>query len=159
MPLGDLGNKVKVKVQSDTDRRVAGMQGVHRKIRVETEEGRQRAAKNKDLRAEATPSQSFSVLGGEGALGIGLVLGITLALINDFTDLVFWQKMSLVSQALDITTLIMLLLMVMFTSRAYFFSVFLVLSVFILEILPVIGVLPLWTFGVAAWYFANRQKD
>jgi hypothetical protein len=53
----------------------------------------------------------------------------------------------------------MLLLMVMFVSRAYFFSVFLVLVVFMLEIMPVLGVLPLWTIGVACWYFWNRQKD
>lgn len=148
---------VRVKVQSDTDRQLAGMQRVQRKIRVQADEGQR--AENKTLRADASPNQSFSVMGGDGALGIGLVLGMTLALINDFTDLVFWQKMSLVSQTLDITTLVMLLLMVMFTSRAYFFSVFLVLTVFILEILPVIGVLPLWTIGVAAWYFMNRRKD
>jgi len=146
-------------VQSDTDRRLTGMQGVQRKIKVQTEEGRRRA-EQKTLRAEAAPDKNLSIWGsGNGALGIGLVLGATLALINDFSDLVFWQKMSLVSQTLDITTLIMLIIMVMFLSRAYFFSVFLVLFVFILEIMPVIGVLPLWTFGVAAWYFANRQKD
>ena len=148
---------IKEKVQSDTDRQIAGIQKVQREISVKADEGRR--AEDKSLRAEASPSQNFSIMSGGGALGIGLVLGMTLALVNDFSDLVFWQKMSLISQTLDITTLIMLLLMVMFTSRAYFFSVFLIFTVFIIEILPVIGVLPLWTIGVAAWYFSNRQKD
>jgi len=157
MPPENFDNQIKVKVQGDTDRQLTGVRKVQRKINVQAADERQRAA-DKTLRADASPGQNLSLMGG-GALGIGLVLGITLALINDFTDLVFWQKMSLVSQTLDITTLIMLLLMVMFVSRAYFFSVFLVLVVFILEIMPVLGVLPLWTVGVAAWYFTNRKKD
>jgi hypothetical protein len=158
MTAENLDRQVKVKVQSDTDRKMAGMQRVQRKIRVQAaSEGRQ--GENKALRAEGSPSQNLSIMGGNGSLGIGLALGMTLALVNDFSDLVFWQKMSLVSQTLDITTLIMLLLMVMFVSRAYFFSVFLVLVVFMLEIMPVLGVLPLWTIGVACWYFWNRQKD
>jgi hypothetical protein len=157
MPDNNLQEPVRVKVQSDTDKQLAGMRRVQRKIRVQGDGGQQR--ERGDLRGEATPGENLSGWGLSGALGIGLVLGMTLGLVNDFSDLVFWRKMSLVSQTLDITTLIMLLLMVMFTSRAYFFSVFLVLIVFMLEIMPVIGVLPLWTIGVAAWYFMNRKKD
>lgn len=154
-----LPRKIGVKVQSDTDERLAKFQNMRRSnAKVKTEAASQGGSEKKELLGGETQGSDFNIIGVGGSTGIVLVLGFTLAIINDFSDLVLWQKMSLISQTIDLTTLIMVLFMVMFGSRAYFISVFIVLSVFLIEILPVIGVLPLWTIGIAVWYFANRKK-
>jgi len=150
--------KIGVKVQSDTDERLAQFQNMRRSnAKVKVEAVPQRTEK-KDF-SGATQGSGFTGMGMGGSIGIVMVLGLTMAVINDFSDLVLWQKMSLISQTIDITTLILVLFMVMFGSRAYFASIFIVLFVFLLEILPVMGVLPLWTIGMAVWYLANRKKE
>ena len=150
--------KIGVKVQGDTDERLAKFQNMRRSnAKVKVESTSQKAEK-KDFSGDAQ-GPGFSGMGIGGSIGIVLVLGFTLAAINDFSDLVLWQKMFLISQTIDITTLILVLFMVMFGSRAYFASIFIVLFVFLLEILPVMGVLPLWTIGMAVWYLMNRKKD
>lgn len=155
MPENTINRNVKLKVQSDTDEKLENFREMRRsqKLKVQAEKG-----KNQKKELVMGETSGSDIIESTGSLGIILGLGLTLSLINDFTDLVFWQKVSLVSQTLDITTLILILFMVMFASRAYFISIFLVLFIFLLEILPVIGVLPLWTIGTIAWYMANRKK-
>lgn len=159
MPENNLNTQIKVKVQEDTDKKVSKFKqarDLERKIKVQ-EDSHQ--SFKKELNPGETSGQDTDIFGVSGSIGIVLALGLTLALINDFSDLVFWQKVSLVSQTLDITTLILVLFMVIFASRSYFTSVFVIIFVFLLEILPVIGVLPLWTIGMAIWYMSNRKKN
>lgn len=154
----NVNRQIQVKAQSDTDQKLENfrkMRRADRRLRVEGSEGKNE--KKEIVMGEAMGNSD--VISSTGSLGIVMALGLTLSLINDFSDLVFWQKISLVSQTLDITSLLLILFMVIFASRAYFFSVFLIIFVFLFEILPVIGVLPMWTIGTAAWYFVNRKKD
>jgi hypothetical protein len=156
MPENNLQRQIKVKVQEDTDQRLASFREQRRKLKVQSES--QKKAGRKELLGGEASNTGSSFMDSSANLSIVLALGLTLALINDFSDLVLWQKVSLISQTIDITTLILVLFMVIFASRAYFFSVFLILFIFLFEIMPVIGVLPLWTAGIAAWYFINRKS-
>ncbi len=102
------------------------------------------------------PKNDFNLFGSDNLL-IFFFLGLTIAIINDFFDLVTWNQLSLIPQTLDITSLLLLLFLLIFSSRAVIFSVFLVFMVFILELLPVIGVFPWWTLGIVIWYLVARK--
>lgn len=156
---GTINRQIRVKVQGDTDQKLENFQNMRRSNRkIDTQASGGAKAENKELVLGEVQGGRPDIISSTGSLGIILALGLTLSIVNDFSDLVLWQKMLLISQTLDITTLILVLFMVMFASRAYFFSVFLILFVFLLEILPVLGVLPLWTIGITAWYLVNRKK-
>jgi len=157
--------QVRDKVQADTDERLARFQAMRRdervrqarnKIKVQVDRGEK--GDKKELRMGEDKSSPASAFHWGENLSIGLVLGMTLALVNDFSDLVTWQKTSLIAQTIDITTLVLLLFVLMFSSRAYFISIFIIIVAFLLELLPVSGVLPYWTIGMGLWYIANRNR-
>ena len=160
-----LGNQVEQKVQKDSKEDYARFEEmrrferggqIKRKVKYQILPGRRREKKELAL-AEAQDDFS-GIFQSEENLSLVFVLGLTLSLINDFSDLVTWHNASLVGQTIDITALILLASMMTFVSRAYFFSVSIVLFAFLLEMMPVVGVLPWWSAGVLAWYFINRRR-
>lgn len=129
------------------------------KAKLEVRAGSPKSAKKEIRLGEAIASQKDTFGEATGSTAILFGLGLTLSLVNDFSDLATWQTMTLVSQTLDIVALLMLLFVIGFTSRSYFVPIILFLVAFILEIMPVIGVVPWWTFAIIAWYFINRNKN
>jgi len=158
-------SQVGAKVQSDTEERLARFQEMRRDERKNQAERKikfqpvpAKRGEKKELSMGEAQGDSLGIFQSKENFSIVFALGMTIALVNDFFDLVTWQKISLISQTIDMTALILLLLVLMFASRAYFLTIFIVLFAFMLEILPVIGVLPWWTIGIAACYWANRSK-
>lgn len=88
-----------------------------------------------------------------------LILGLSLSIVNDFFDLVLWQKADLISSALDITLLFMFFLLLTLLGRSLLLSVGIIFFCFILEIVPVIGVVPFWTIGILIWFSLSRKKS
>lgn len=99
-----------------------------------------------------------SLLGYKGNLTFVLILGLTLSTINDFVDLIFWQRMDLLAPALDITLLFMFFLLLALLGRSLMLAVGLIFFTFILEIVPILGVIPFWTICIIAWYVLSRRK-
>jgi|GEM_PF-2276722 len=159
-------SQIKLKVQSGIEERAARFQKMRRnqktrwgrrkiKLQIAPERGKEK----KELKMGETREYSSDIFRSEENLGIVLILGFTLSLINDFSDLVTWRSAPLVAETLDITTLILLLFVLVFVSRAYFLSVAVVMVAFLSEALPVSGVLPWWTVGMAVWYWLNRRGE
>jgi len=163
---GSPENRIKLEVQEDTEERMARFQQMRRNERIKREKKKvkfeirpEKREEKKELRIGKTRTSLSDVFQPEENLGIVLVLGFTLALVNDFSDLVTWQSPSLIAQTLDMTLLILLLFILVFGSRAYFLSVVFIVTAFLLEALPISGVLPWWTIGMAVWYLADRKKS
>ncbi len=87
-----------------------------------------------------------------------LILGLTLSIVNDFLDLVLWQKADLISATLDITLLFMFFLLLTLLGRSLLISIGIIFFCFILEIVPVLGVIPFWTIGILLWFFLSKKK-
>lgn len=156
-------NSLNNKVKSDTENQVNSFNETRRLDRINSSQRKvvsqvKRAghSSRKDLRdTRVTDNLSFLDYGDNQK--IVFVLGLTLSLVNDFFDLVFWQNPLLLGQVFDITGLFLLLLLLVFWSRNQPITVFLIIFIFILEIVPVLGVIPFWTIGMALWYWGNRR--
>lgn len=88
-----------------------------------------------------------------------LILGLSLSVVNDFLDLVFWQKADLLAPTLDITLLFMFFLLLTLLGRSLLLSIGIIFFSFILEIMPVLGVVPFWTIGILMWFFLSKKKS
>lgn len=109
--------------------------------------------------AEGLETFPKSLMGSKENLLFVFILGISLALINDFLDLVLWHMANLLGATLDITVLFLFILILSFFSGSLIISTFIVIISFILEIIPIIGVIPFWTIAIAVWYGVSRKKS
>ena len=90
---------------------------------------------------------------------IALLLGLTVGLLNDIFDLVWWQNYPLISYTLDISSMILLIMVFTFLSNFSFINVLIIFSLFIIELMPVIGILPSWTLGILTIYAVSRMME
>lgn len=154
------------KIQSDTEKetnrfyeaRRAEIANHSRKAKAQVEGGRSRSTQKEMRIGQSLYLKTEHQKTDDGILTL-FGLGLTLALVNDFSDLVTWQALPLMSQALDLVALLLILFVLVFSSRTSFIAVFVMISAFVLEILPVSGVVPWWTVGIALWYLASRNKE
>ncbi len=163
----DIQNTLNNKIEGETESRVNNFEESRRTDRlrsmerkVQTDIIRQTASKRKAIsmgqsldKGLRSPSLDY-----DGNQKIVFILGLTLCLVNDFIDLVLWQNVFLLNQVLDLTALFLLLLLLTFFSKSYPLTVFLIITVFVLEIVPVLGVLPFWTIGIIFWYAINKKS-
>ena len=162
----DITRPVGQKIQSDTEQQVNQFSEARRrdrvtrsgKIKLQVQTGSQRSPIKEIRLGEAYSTKADQPDETTSSLLILLGLGLTLSLVNDFSDLVTWQSAILVGQAVDIVALLLLIFTTAFASKAHFISVFIIFFAFILEILPVIGVVPWWTMGIIALYIATKRK-
>jgi len=154
------------KVEEDTEKKTAEFMQMRQrerssrlakaKVKIEVTAGK---SEKKELSlGEIFGSKAGSVFDSDGSNTILLGLGLTIGLVNDFSDLATWQSMNLMSSALDIVALFLLLFVLTFASRTYFIAVVIILLAFVLEILPVVGIVPWWTIGVITWYAMARRQ-
>ena len=162
--MGSAENTLNDKVKDDTEdrinsfeeeRRADRMRGAERKVNSEITKAQKSA--RKDLSNSQLSSAPATYLDYGGNQKMVFILGITLALVNDFFDLIFWNNPLLLGQVFDLTALFLLMLLLIFFSKSYPLTVFLIFIVFILEIVPVLGVLPFWTIGLGLWYWSNKN--
>jgi hypothetical protein len=153
------------KIKADTEKQLNQFSEARRrdrasrtgKSRIEVQAGAQKSLSKEIRLGEAIASQKDTFGEATGGTAILLGLGLTLSLVNDFSDLATWQTMTLISQTIDIVALLLLLFVIGFTSRAYFVPIILFFLAFILEIMPVIGVVPWWTLAIIIWYGISRK--
>ena len=150
--------------------------GIDKKIRADTEERFKKGSRQVKVESKADPQKiplghykrelrigdvsqkrPANIFGGSSGLKIFLALGLTIGLVNDFFDLAIWNKISLVSQTLDITAMFLVLFILAFAGKRMAVAVTIVFGVFVLEMLPIIGVVPWWTIGVLAWYGMTKR--
>lgn len=112
-----------------------------------------------DKAAKSNESLENSFFNSRENLLFVLILGLSLSVVNDFLDLVLWQKVDLISAALDITLLFMFFLLLTLLGRSLLLSIGIIFFCFILEIMPVIGVIPFWTIGILIWFFLSKRKS
>ncbi|MFH1182643.1 MAG: hypothetical protein V1690_00065 [Candidatus Moraniibacteriota bacterium] len=157
---------VEQKVKTDTEKQFNQFAETRRRDRAK-QMGKSRleiqAAAKKSIKKEislgraiASKTETFGETTGSTSILFGL--GLTLSLVNDFSDLATWQTITLISQTLDLVALLLLLFVIGFTSRAYFVPIVLFFLAFILEIMPVIGVVPWWTLAIIIWYGLSRKS-
>ena len=128
------------------------------KVKYEVKRGR---SPKKDINpADAHEKDDILNSVWQQGVGVALILALTLGVLNDFMDLVWWQGASVVGYALDITTMLLVLMMFIFLTDFTFITILILFSVFILELLPFISILPLWIPGsIILYYTAKKSND
>lgn len=165
MALEEIKKPLEQKVKSDTEEQVNQFYEARRrdrsshagKSRLEVRADTRKSAGKEIRLGESTTSQKETLGDATGTTTILFGLGMTLSLVNDFSDLATWQSLTLVSQTIDIVALLLLLFVIGFTSRSYYVPIILFFLAFILELMPVIGVVPWWTFAIIIWYGISRK--
>jgi len=158
---------VEDKIKSDTEKqtnqfyeaRQRDRASRSRKVKIQIEPGSSKSARKEIKISQAYYLKAEPEEADSGDILILFGLGLSLGLINDFSDLVTWQTASLVSQAIDIVALLLILFVLVFSSRTNFITVLIIILAFVLEILPVVGVVPWWTIGIILWYLASRNRQ
>ncbi|MBM3256353.1 MAG: hypothetical protein FJZ04_02705 [Candidatus Moranbacteria bacterium] len=147
---------VSLKIKSDTEEEL----GQVRKRNIQADYSRKRMAalkRKKELQVGEAPAGSHQgVFPGDGVFYVFLALGLTIGLVNDFFDLVMLNRFFLLAQTLDIVALFLLLFVLAFLFRSFAALTAIVLLAFVLEVLPVVGVVPWWTVAVIMWYIFSR---
>jgi hypothetical protein len=150
---------VSLKIKSDTEEelnreRMREIQAKYSRKRIAARE------RKKELRrGEAARDNRAGDFFGEGTAYIFLALGLTISLVNDFFDLIMWNKVFLLAQTLDMVALFLLLFVLAFAQRSFMSLTAIVFVAFGLEILPVAGVAPWWTIAVVIWYGIGRRGE
>lgn len=158
--------KVEAEIKSDTEEQVnqfyearqAEIANRSRKAKIQLQEESAKSNQKEIKISQAYSLKTESRESDDNDILILFGLGLTLSLVNDFSDLVTWQTASLVSQTIDIVALLLILFVLVFSSRTNFIAVFIIILAFVLEILPVSGVVPWWTMGMILWYIISRNS-